>query len=262
VKFTRIKMETVTFPNGAKLSFEGAPDANLCLSCHQGRQSTVSVNKAVAGKDPDTVGETLTFANVHYFAAGATLFGHAAQGVYEYTGKEYAGQFLHTAGFDTCTSCHDSHALNVKTDACKGCHGVDDPGAIRMNSKDDYDGDGDVTEGLQGELAGLSDQLYVAIQAYAKDVAKKPIVYTAAENPYWFNDTNANGVADPEEITSDNRYAPNWTPRLLEAAYNYQYYQKDPGAFTHNFKYVAQVLFDSINDVGSKVGIKAKGVRP
>jgi hypothetical protein len=36
----------------------------------------------------------------------------------------------------------------------------------------------------------------------------------------------------------------------MKAAYNYQYYQKDPGAFAHNAKYVMQVLYDSIEAVG------------
>jgi hypothetical protein len=45
-----------------------------------------------------------------------------------------------------------------------------------------------------------------------------------------------------------------WTPRLLKAAYNYQYSVKDPGAFAHNPKYVIQFLYDSIKDVGGDVG--------
>ena len=44
-----------------------------------------------------------------------------------------------------------------------------------------------------------------------------------------------------------------WTPNLLEAAYNYQYVQKDPGAFAHNGKYILQVLYDSIKAVGGDV---------
>jgi hypothetical protein len=39
----------------------------------------------------------------------------------------------------------------------------------------------------------------------------------------------------------------------LKAAYNYQYAQKDPGAFAHNAKYVLQVLYDSLEDIGADV---------
>ncbi len=66
--------------------------------------------------------------------------------------------------------------------------------------------------------------------------------------PYYFADANGNGVVDEGE----GSYA-TWTPRLLKAAYNYQYFQKDPGAFAHNGVYMIQVLYDAINDVGGDV---------
>ena len=40
-------------------------------------------------------------------------------------------------------------------------------------------------------------------------------------------------------------------------------YQKDPGAFAHNGKYVIQVLYDSIADLGTKVPVNnTKMIRP
>ncbi len=39
-----------------------------------------------------------------------------------------------------------------------------------------------------------------------------------------------------------------FTPRLLKAAYNYQYSQKDPGIFAHNLAYAGQFLYDSLED--------------
>lgn len=260
--FTLYEMASVTFPSGAKATFnEGETASNLCLACHQGRESTVSVNKKIAGKDPDTADEKLTFSNVHYFAAGATLFGTTTKGMYEYAGKEYAGQFAHVAGFATCVSCHDAHGLEPKVETCAGCHQTSDPSTIRMSMTGDYDGDGDTTEGLKGELDGNVEALYKAIQAYATTITEKPIAYNAHAYPYFFNDTNANGVADPEESIRDNGYK-GWTPRLLQAAYNFQYAQKDPGAYVHNAKYVLQALNDSIKDLGTKVPVEFTGVRP
>lgn len=264
-QFTIYEFKAVAFPSGASLSFpadgEKPNQANLCLVCHQGRESTVSVNRAIAGQDLDKVNEKLSFRNVHYFAAGSTLFGTSAKGAYEYKDKTYADVFQHVQGFSTCVNCHDVHTQQVNTDACKGCHQTDDPATIRMKSDKDYDGDGDAKEGLQAELEGMAEVLYAAIQAYAKDVVQKPIVYSPAAYPYFFNDSNGNGKVDPEEVNFDNRYA-SWTPRLLQAAYNYQYVQKDPGAFAHNFAYVGQVVFDSITDLQSKVTVEFKGVRP
>ena len=60
------------------------------------------------------------------------------------------------------------------------------------------------------------------------------------------------GEVDPGEGIYPNQYA-TWTPRLLRAAYNYQYAQKDPGAFAHNAKYVLQALYDSLEDMGADV---------
>ena len=126
----RYAVTTVPFPSGAKLTFSTEKDANgnlkpvdsnLCIECHQGRESTVSVNKYLTGKAPDKVDATISFKNVHYFAAGATLFGSAAQGAYQYDGKQYVGQNTEHP-LNQCTQCHEVHQLGVQVDACKGCH--------------------------------------------------------------------------------------------------------------------------------------------
>jgi len=79
-----------------------------------------------------------------------------------------------------------------------------------------------------------------------------PIIYDAHSYPYFFADTDGNGAIDEGEVNFGNRYA-TWTPRLLKAAYNYQYATKDPGAFAHNGRYVPEILYDSINDIGGDV---------
>ena len=63
----------------------------------------------------------------------------------------------------------------------------------------DYDNDGDISEGVYYEIAGLQEQLYSALQAYAAEVAGTAIVYESHSYPYFFVDTNADGdeYADP-----------------------------------------------------------------
>ena len=259
-KFTLYPVKGVPFPSGKTVSFSEKDDkgaykdavgANLCLECHQGRQSTQSVNARIGKTGDDELPKTpLTFANVHYFAAGASLFGNDAQVAYQYAGKDYAGRNLHAPGFQDCTQCHSTHELGLNADKCVTCHaGVKSAEEIRI-TKDDLDGDKDVKEGVAGELATMQEKLFAAIQAYAKDVVKTPIAYSPDSNPYFFIDTNANGKADEDEVTSANRY-PNFTPRLLRAAYNYQYAQKDPGLFAHNPDYAAQFLYDSLEDLAA-----------
>ena len=164
------------------------------------------MDRAIGDAELDTVSDKLAFINVHYFAAGATLFGGDAKGMVQYEGKEYVGAFMHTEAYNSCSDCHDAHQLDLDPASCKTCHGVEDPAVIRMNLKGDYDGDGNVEEGLKAEVEGVQEVLLKAIQGYAAEVSEKPILYSPASYPYVFNDTNANGTLDADEATPANQY--------------------------------------------------------
>ncbi|MCB2222992.1 MAG: hypothetical protein KQH83_02360 [Actinobacteria bacterium] len=242
----RYEAGAVTFPSGASVD-SGSNDMNLCMNCHQGRESGASLAAAIGDAGTDEIVEGLSFINVHYFPAGATIFGSEVGGGFEYAGKAYAGRFAHVEAFDTCVECHNAHELEVRTESCAGCHGTEDVAAIRM-SDTDFDGDGDTDEGLAGEVETYRAMLYDIMQAYA-EANGTPIVYDAASYPYFFADLNGDGEATPDEANYGNRFA-SWTPNLLQAAYNYQYATKDPGAFAHNGTYVLQLLYDSIESLG------------
>jgi hypothetical protein len=254
--FTRFQVEEVTFPSGATAAFENL-DANLCLQCHQGRVSSVQVDEAIeqADVDDDTVSEALGFQNPHYFAAGATLWGSEVAGAYQYADQEYVGRFMHVPDYDTCVGCHNTHGLTVKVEECSQCHtGVEteeDLTGIRMDmaGATDYDGDGDSSEGIAGEIETMHEMLYEAIQAYAAETAGTAVVYNGQRHPYFFIDANENGEPDPDETDRYNA----WTPSLLRAAYNYQWVAKDPGAFAHNSNYIMQILYDSLDAMGADV---------
>lgn len=254
--FSRYIVESVTFPSGAALS-SGDLDSNLCLHCHQGRESAVSVDARIGNLDPDDPTGGLRFVNIHYFAAASTVFGTEAKGVYEYPGQTYFGRNEHVTQFDTCIECHDSHALEAEVNKCAICHGGVETAAdlrtIRFNEEGvyvDWDGDGDITEGIYFEIETMRDALYAAMQAYtAATEGVDGIAYNAARYPYFFVDVNGDGRLDAEETTGYTT----WTPRLLRAAYNYQYALKDPGAYAHNGKYVIQVLYDALVDIGADV---------
>ena len=248
-----LTLDSVTFPSGKRIGGLG-PEAR-CLTCHQGRASTRAVNIEItkAGlTDDDTPTADLAFVNSHS-TSGATNLGTEAQGAYEYAGKSYQGRFVRGEDFFACIRCHDQHSLEIKVETCGECHTFDSADAknIRVNTTD-FDGNGNVAEGIAFEIEHVRTDLYTAIQAYAKNVVGKPIVFDPDTYPYFFTDTNGNGSVDPDEVNSENKYS-SWTPRLLRAAYNYNYVSHDPGAFAHNSTYTIQVLYDSLVDIGGDV---------
>ena len=253
----------VTFPSGKKVEDQGS--AARCMTCHQGVESVISVDAKLSGIADDKVEPKLEFINVHYAAAGAMLFGTMARAGYEYPGKTYAGRFAHKAPYITCTNCHELHTVAVKMNDCAACHKeVTDKASLRKIrvSKVDRDGNGDINEGVAQEVEHLRGKLLAAIMDYAKTVAGKPVVYELEAYPYFFNDKNDNGEADKGEAIFPNRFK-SWTPRLMKAAYNYQFVTKDPGAFAHNAAYAIELLQDSLADLGAKVKVDiAKATRP
>jgi hypothetical protein len=267
-------LTSVTFPSGKVVETSEEGEA-VCMTCHQGRESKVSVDKQINDtfkvtdvdaviapiKDDKGANVNFGFRNIHYFAAGATLYGSQAEAGYEYDGNIYDPKFRHVADVDTCLACHDQHATTVRVDKCATCHTgvtkVEDLQNVRMNgSLKDYNGNGDVKEGIAAEIKGLQASLYASIQAYATEVSGTPIVYEAATNPYFF-------VADKDgKIAKDDKGANirynKFTARLLKAAYNYQLSVKDPGAFAHNGKYVIELLYDSLVDLNASDKLKTK----
>lgn len=265
-------LDTVTFPSGVTLTDLG-PEAR-CMNCHQGRASSSSVTMSIltaaapegtAEEDitadnpdivveDDTVYPSLGFTNIHYYAAGATLYAGEVMGGYQYEGQVYDWRFRHAPGYQACVDCHNSHTLEVKLDECSECHteveSIEDLRDIRMVASlhQDYDGDGDTTEGIAMELEGLREQLLETIQALATQ-QEAPICYAESSYPYFLNDADGDGTCSEDELAADSARYVSWTPRLLRAAYNFQLATKDPGAFAHNAKYVIQLLHDSIMDV-------------
>jgi len=258
----------VTFPSGVEQQVL-TPDAR-CMFCHQGRASTVQVEQAIAkagAASDDTPSADIAFVNVHYRAAAASRFGGEVHGGFEYEGMKYDGYFFHDQASQLCSDCHNVHTLQVKVETCTECHkevSADSKESLRLirTSKVDFDGNGDTSEGIYAEIQTLHDQLLKAIMTYGKDVAGTAIAYNDAAYPYFFQDGDGSGAIEEGEAKFPNRYQ-SWTPRLLRAAYNYQFVGKDPGAFTHNPYYALQLMHDSIADLQKgDGGVEVSGQRP
>ena len=235
----------------------------------------MSINTKVAGPAP------YSFSNVHYIAAGATLFGTTVKGAYEYAAPANADARVYTArnaysshggNFSNCEQCHmgsnslhpDYKSHNVAKPNPNNCichfgdvsqtPGDFDFANIRPATgigSTDYDADADVTESLKSEIQGLEAQLYAAIRAYATGTVGRSIAYSPAAYPYWFYDANNNGVVDGGEVA----YGTNFDARLLKACYNYNYSIKEPNACIHNPLYIAQILHDSARNLDGGVDL-------
>ena len=253
----------IEFPSG---EFGDLGDSsNLCMACHQGRAAKTGVDSKIAGGPGP-----YSFTNIHYFPAAAIFLGVEVHGGYEYAGKVYVGRQAypnHLGKFNTCVECHMGTKANYSHNVahpnksnCVGCHGQDisqpypggDPAMfsfehIRPANIPDYDGDGNKSESMKSEIQGLEAALYAQMQAYGFAIGN-PIVYNSHRYPYFFKDSNGNGLADPGDTS---RYT--FNANMLKAAYNYQMTLKEPHGFIHNARYVAQLLVDSIQDLGGNV---------
>ena len=237
--------DTSAMPSGLEIGQLGRESA--CMDCHQGRQSTVSVNEAVAGLEDDTPDESLSFLNIHNKAAGPTQYGTEAKGGYEYDSQSYVGPYRHVVEFETCIACHDAHTLKVQDAKCGACHVGADTVEGRQNMRVtnvDYDGDGNTDEGLADEINTMRERLLLAIKIYAARTEGVDNITYEDRNPYFFDEDGEN-------------YA-TWTPRLLRAAYNYQYTTKEPGGFAHNGRYHVQLLYDSLSDLGANTSAMSR----
>ena len=123
---------------------------------------------------------------------------------------------------------------------------------MNRSSIPDFDGDGVTSESIENEIKGLEAALYAQMLAYSASIGA-PVVYDSHSYPYFFKDTNGNGIVDPGEATRSNGYS--FDAKLLRAAYNYQMSLKEPHGFIHNPFYVAQLLVDSIAHLGGNVSV-------
>lgn len=253
-----IALTSVPFPSGVAVDSFG--DSAMCAVCHQGRASTDRVVGATDGMDEDAVNAELGFINIHYAQSAATQMGSVVRGGFQYDGKDYKGEFTHVPDFATCIDCHRPHSLaSVPIENCVACHqGAEDFTAIRT-SRVDFDGDGDMAEGIADPIATLHGQLLEAIQLYASEVAGAPVIYATGQFPYFFADTDGDGAVSEGEAAFPNRYQ-SWTPRMLKAAYNYQFIALDKAAYVHNPHYAIQLLYDSLESLSEEVAVDMAGL--
>lgn len=276
---------------------EGIGNSQLCLFCHQGRESgwtawnkvrrsrVGSGDNATTASDfwynsPNTVikSNAFSYVNDHYLAAGAFLYGRNST---EFLGKTYSDTIpAHVS--KNCTGCHMENANAASTEGghtfkpvvttCQTCHaGVSN--FRQMFAQSDYNGNGAVQTAY--------DELGEVVAIPAATGHGSPLYGTATGGTGLFGLLNqalwdAGIEYDPDVYpyfyksgaahTSANAYK-NWTPNQLAAAQNIQQMWKSgaagqQGVYVHNPIYSAQVLIDSLEALGKTSGTANAFARP
>jgi hypothetical protein len=254
-------VDSVKNPKGGINKFMDGTDipaevgkGNLCLFCHQGRESGLTVYLAIKGKvdpytNPDQVIDAangISFINPHYLDSGAILWGRNAwEYIFGGTPQEYStGVPAHQSL--NCMGCHmaepnaenteGGHTWRPRVETCQECHGSFVTDFKDIPAIGDYDGDGEVKTAFE-EIGTLGDPvlgdsgLFGKLKTALHDAG---IDYDPDSYPYFFN-------------ASGGQYKA-WTSNQLSAAFNLAWAYKsgiDCVAY-HNAYYGAQILQDSL----------------
>ena len=160
---------------------------------------------------------------------------------------------------------------DANTFPCAGCH----KDAYSLNPKiDEFDvAAGELLAAIQAYAtvpANLA-AIKAAVPTFNTDATKSSVVgqaanvtgicYNGAANPYFFFEVSGvcyDGLsAGAPTLTASFNVL---NPALLKAGFNYQWTQKEPGAWAHNEFYVMQAIYDSIVAVGGTPSFKVAAV--
>jgi hypothetical protein len=238
-------------------TFPDALASNVCLACHTGRESGLDIK---ADTDPDGV---RSFINSHYLSAGGTVY--TATG-YEYTGQNYdnpasyrhdvigtpdsateAGTPVDTGSKGPCIGCHMSapnkhRFLPVVIDEATGAiTAITSPVCASCHTGADALSPAILTE--------EKEHFHAALEALDAQLAARGMFFFEA-HPYFYNApggqgggfTNWAGVAVALGLPAVPGYQD-----VMGAAFNFNLFEHDPGAFAHNRFYVKRLIFDSID---------------
>lgn len=228
--------------------------SNVCMACHIGRETGEVIKNNV---DADGV---RGFINSHYLTAGATLFNESG---YEFAGQTYNSGYhkeigvADTAGTGTdgpCVSCHmhsaEQHTFEVVTKdgagtvtavnstACASCHAT-----------------------MSASLLEEKKATFVEAMEALKDALEAKGIYFGEAYPYFFTApyvvggtntgfTNWNSVAVTLGVGLDIDATGTGWKNVMGAAFNYNLFEHDPGAYAHNRTYALSLIRDSIDFLG------------
>ena len=219
----------------ATVNYPNINQSNVCMGCHVGREIGQNVTN-----DTDADG-TRSFINSHYMTAGSTIFNVSG---YEYAGQTYPQGFhqyvgvadnLGTGTAGPCVTCHmtgaEAHSFEVlkadgnpATTQCAKCHTGLDAAA----------------------LTAAADSFHHALEDLEAALAAKGIHYYGA-HPYFYTAPYVVGGTNTAYTTWAVPYGLDKWKDVMGAAFNFNVFHHDPGAYAHNRPYALKLIADSID---------------
>jgi hypothetical protein len=268
-----IEIKGNVFLDNTPVPVDKAGDGIICIFCHQGRESGLTLYAARLAPGKEVAGRS--FFNPHYLGTAAMLWGVNA---YEYAGQSYSANAAHQEA--NCPTCHMANPTddnrngghtwwpNVATCNTSGCHGSASLGAIAADpASENGPASPDVdnyralfdTNNYTGDPGGASLSIANSIRVLEDKIinllAAQGAFYDDLHYPYFFN------TPDVSQHTNANAFTA-WTPALYRAAFNLSYIIKglpsgaesqidapNASAAVHDYKYIIQLLLDGYEDL-------------
>jgi cytochrome c551/c552 len=261
------KSSAVLAATGTQLANYGT--GNICFYCHKSRKDVTDYIKTT------NVSLTSRHWGPHE-GPGGDLYAGAGKGGYEFTGKTYANSTHVAALSKACITCHmpgitentnyPSHDFKPKVESCavSGCHpGATDIASIQSTSvanletllkqlQDilntfDPDSAGPATAGILSQVDAPNDYTNDSL-ASSSDPVLSSNATTRFDNIY-------HDAVRMQRTASFNSTTGKWTSTGITtqlakdragALYNYFLVVRSKGYGYHNYKYAAQLIYDSI----------------
>ena len=135
LRLVRIVVSVILLAAPATGTVTKPDDSFVCMTCHQGRQSRLTLDAYIATRTTSTLQQTMSFQNVHYLPAGAVQYSTKAAVGYVWTGivdstatalpgtRTYQGPWTHSveAAWAPYNSTTDTGGMDEKAQ-CTFCH--------------------------------------------------------------------------------------------------------------------------------------------
>ena len=271
-----------------QVTFPDVSGSNVCLSCHVGREtgdvikvsySNQTVNNRTDIPNDGTAEDGVRgFINSHYLTAGIQLFG---VGGFEYDTLEPTLSYEDVTFFQHDEIGTEAQPGTGTNGPCVGCHMSADESHIFLPVKADHD-TGLITEVTAnvciechadnaGNPTTTPESLNTSKAQYESSLEALRLaleakgIFFAESHPYFFRDSNNNGILDDTEKVSSNAFT-NWggvNPasstdpfhwrNVMGAAFNFNLLAHDPGGYAHNRFYIKALIWDSIDFIDNGI---------